>query len=219
MLYDAKEKIRKYNLFNDADVKKIIDIFQVTSDKQDDVMLGKISSAFRPIRERYEQLEESMQYEFRTLLRGFRDKYNYISQLVRLFDRELLEESIFVNYLITMLPTTGKTSVDISDKVKMDYYKLTKDFEDDISLVKDNAFEYMYQQQKGINPAVKPPEERDTLTEILDKINAQFPDVFTEADRVVLDMVVKQVVQNPDPRQQSMAKENDFSMFKQSLVF
>ena len=130
-----------------------------------------------------------MQYEFRTLLRGFRDKYNYISQLVRLFDRELLEESIFINYLITLLPKDSEYSVDISDKVKMDYYKLTKDFEDEISLVKDQSQEYMYQQQKGINPTVKPPEERDTLTEILDRINAQFPDIFTEDDRVVLDMV------------------------------
>jgi type I restriction enzyme R subunit len=217
MLYDAKEKIRKYNLYNDADLKKIIDIFQVSTNKQDDTMLGKLSSSFRPIIERYNDMEESMQYEFRTLLRGFRDKYNYISQLVRLFDRELLEESIFINYLITLLPKDSEVSVDISDKVKMDYYKLTKDFEDEISLVKDQSQEYMYQQQKGINPAVKPPEERNTLTEILDRINAQFPDVFTEGDRVVLDMVVKQVVQNPSGRQKSMARENDFAMFKQSL--
>lgn len=217
ILYDAKEKIRKYNLYNDADIKKIIDVFQVSTNKQDDTMLGKLSSSFRPIIERYNDMEESMQYEFRTLLRGFRDKYNYISQLVRLFDRELLEESIFINYLITLLPKDSEYSVDISDKVKMDYYKLTKDFEDEISLVKDQSQEYMYQQQKGINPTVKPPEERDTLTEILDRINAQFPDIFTEDDRVVLDMVVKQVVQNPSGRQKSMAKENDFAMFKQSL--
>lgn len=217
MLYDAKEKIRKYNLYNDADLKKIIDIFQVSTNKQDDIMLGKLSSSFRPIIERYNEMEESMQYEFRTLLRGFRNKYNYISQLVRLFDRELLEESIFINYLITLLPKDSEVSVDISDKVKMDYYKLTKDFEDEISLVKDQSQEYMYQQQKGINPAVKPPEERDNLTEILDRINAQFPDVFTEDDRVILDMVVKQVVQNPSGRQKSMAKENDFAMFNQSL--
>ena len=49
------------------------------------------------------------------------------------------------------------------------------------------------------------------------RINAQFPDVFTEDDRVILDMVVKQVVQNPSGRQKSMAKENDFAMFNQSL--
>lgn len=41
--------------------------------------------------------------------------------------------------------------------------------------------------------------------------------MFTEDDRVILDMVVKQVVQNPNARQKSMAKENDFAMFKNSL--
>lgn len=217
MLYDAKEKIRKYHLYNDSDVKKVIDLFQVSESHQDEVMLGKLSSLFRPIIERYNELEDTMRYEFRTLLRGFRDKYNYISQLVRLFDRELLGESLFINYLIHLIPSEGTRTVDISDKVQMDYYKLVKDFEDEITLTKENAPEYRYKQQKDINPAVKPPEEQDTLTGILNRINEQFPDAFNESDRVVLDMVIKQVVQNPNVRQKSMAKENDFAMFKQSL--
>lgn len=215
MLYDAKEKIRKYNLFNDADVKKIITMYESSTDKQDGTLLGKLASGFRPVIERYNQLDDTVRYEYRTLLRGFKDKYNYITQLIRLFDKDLLNESIFINYLITLIPKDGSKIVDISDKVRMDYYKLIKDNEESISLVKGENPEY--KQQQGINPAVKPPEERDTLTEILDKINAQFPDVFTEDDRVVLDMVVKRVVQNPNARQKSMAKENDFAMFKKSL--
>lgn len=215
MLYDVKEKIRKYNLYNDADVEKIISLYESSTDKQDDKLLGKLSSSFRPVIERYNQLDDTVKYEYRTLLRGFKDKYNYITQLIRLFDKELLEESIFINYLITLIPKDGSETVDISDKVRMDYYKLIKDNEESIDLVKGENPDY--KQQQGINPAVKPPEERDTLTEILDKINAQFPDVFTEDDRVILDMVVKQVVQNPNARQKSMAKENDFAMFKNSL--
>lgn len=165
--------------------------------------------------ERYNQLDDTVKYEYRTLLRGFKDKYNYITQLIRLFDKELLEESIFINYLITLIPNDGAETVDISDKVRMDYYKLIKDNQESIDLVKGQSPDY--KQQQGINPAVKPPEERDTLTEILDKINAQFPDVFTEDDIVVLDMVMREVVQHPNARHKSMAKENDFSMFKKSF--
>lgn len=67
------------------------------------------------------------------------------------------------------------------------------------------------------NPAFKPPEKEDKLTEILNKINAQFLDTFTEEDRVILDMIIKRVVQNPTPKQKLMAKNNDFAMFKRSL--
>lgn len=215
MLYDAKEKIRKYNVYNDEDVRKIVGLYESSTIQQDNQLLGKLSSRFRPVIERYSQLEESMRYEFRTLLRGFREKYNYITQLVRLFDRELLEESIFINYLITLIPRDSAEDIDISDKVRMDYYKLVKENEQDIRLIQGENPEY--HQQQGINPAIKPPEDRDTLTEILDKINAQFPDTFTGDDRVVLDMVVKRVVQSPNDRQKSLARENDFAMFQKSL--
>ncbi len=215
MLYDAKEKIRKYNLYNEADIQNMMTLYESSSKKQDENLLGKLSSSFRPVIERYNQLDDTVKYEFRTLLRSFREKYNYITQINRLFDRELLEESIFINYLITLLPKDGIEIVDISDKVQMDYYKLVQDNEESILLMQDEKSEY--NQQKQINPAIKPPEDRDTLTEILDKINAQFPDTFTDDDRVVLDMVIKKVVQKPSDRQKSMAKENDYAMFKNSL--
>lgn len=215
LLYDAKEKIRKYHLYNTDDVKKVISLYQSVSQLQDDKMLGRLANHFQSVIERYGQLENSVQYEFRTLLRGFREKYNYISQLVRLFDKELLSEYIFINYLISLLPKNGQETIDILDKVRMDYYKLIKDNEESIVLVEEGNAEY--KQQQSISPAVKPPEEKDTLTEILNKINSQFPDTFTEEDQVVLDLIVKQVIQNPSDRQRSIAKSNDYAMFKKSL--
>ena len=215
LLYDAKEKIRKYHLYNSNDVERVIALYQSVNDIQDEKLLGRLANSFQSIVGRYDQLADSVKYEFRTLLRGFREKYNYISQLVRLFDKELLSEYIFINYLISLLPTNSQEVVDISDKVRMDYYKLVKDNEESILLVKEES--PIYNQQKSINPAVKPPEEKDTLTEILNKINSQFPDVFTEEDQVILDLIVKQVVQNPSERQRSIAKSNDYAMFKNSL--
>lgn len=215
LLYDAKEKIRKYHLYNSNDVERVIALYQSANDIQDEKLLGRLANSFQSIVGRYDQLADSVKYEFRTLLRGFREKYNYISQLVRLFDKELLSEYIFINYLISLLPTNSQEVVDISDKVRMDYYKLVKDNEESILLVKEES--PIYNQQKSINPAVKPPEEKDTLTEILNKINSQFPDVFTKEDQVILDLIVKQVVQNPSERQRSIAKSNDYAMFKNSL--
>lgn len=117
--------------------------------------------------------------------------------------------------MISLLPKNSQEVIDISDKVRMDYYKLIYDNEGSITLVEEENLEY--NQQQGINPSVKPPEEKDTLTEILNKINSQFPEVFTDEDQVVLDMIVKQVVQNPSERQRSIAKSNDYAMFKNSL--
>ena len=215
MLYDAKEKIRKYKIYTDEDVLKVSGLYSKASIEQDGKLLGRLSAAFRSIIERYKELDDTVQYEFRTLLRGFKEKYNYISQLIRLFDKDLLEESIFVTYLINLLPIPGVDYVDIEDKIRMEYYKLTQDGFGSIDL--SSSDQSQYKQQEKINPTVKAPEENDSLTAIIEKINSQFPDTFTEDDRVILEMLVNQVVNNPTDKQRSLAKGNDFPMFKNSL--
>ncbi len=215
MLYDAKEKIRKYKIYTDEDVLKVSGLYSKASIEQDGKLLGRLSAAFRSIIERYKELDDTVQYEFRTLLRGFKEKYNYISQLIRLFDKDLLEESIFVTYLINLLPIPGVDYVDIEDKIRMEYYKLTQDDFGSIDL--SSSDQSQYKQQEKINPTVKAPEENDSLTAIIEKINSQFPDTFTEDDRVILEMLVNHVVNNPTEKQRSLAKGNDFPMFKNSL--
>ncbi|HFI0254928.1 TPA: type I restriction endonuclease subunit R [Streptococcus suis] len=216
MLYDAKDRLRKYLVYNDQDVEKILALYRKADDRQDERLLGQFTSAFRPVIERYGQLEESVQYEFRTLLRGFKDKYNYISQLIRLFDMDLLEESVFITNLISLLPKEGAGFVDIEDKVRLDYYKLQQDFEGAIKLVSEGV--PIYTQQKGINPAVKTPEETDSLTAIIERINSQFPDVFTDKDRVAIFSAIRDAtINNPDEKQRAMARGNDFAMFSKSL--
>lgn len=215
MLYAAKNKIREYKLYSDAEVEAFLSLYVVPSNMQDATLLGKVTSSFEPISKRYDALDETEQYEYRTLLRGFRDKYNYITQISRFFDKELLQESIFINYLIALLPSSKSTTVDISDKVRMDYYKLVHDTVESIELVKSETS--VYAQQKSINPAVKGPEERETLTMILDKINSEFPDTFTDDDRVVLDLIFKSVIDQPTAIQKNFARENNFAMFEKSF--
>lgn len=49
-----------------------------------------------------------------------------MAQLDRTFDVQLLEESIFTNYLLKFIPLNQRERVDISDKLKLEYYKLKR---------------------------------------------------------------------------------------------
>lgn len=215
ILYDAKARLRNYGVYNDFDVKKVIYIYEETNTEQDDKLLGRLAASFKSVIDRYNELDEETQYEFRTLLRSFKDKYNYIAQLMRMFDKELLEESIFITYLITLIPRPGVESVDIKDKVKMDYYKLKQDTFESINLISGEDSEY--NQQQGINPVIKLPEDKDTLTSIIDTINSRFPDTFTASDKVVMEMVYNHFAKNPTSHQKSLARHNDYNMFRKSL--
>ncbi|MCU5092050.1 type I restriction endonuclease subunit R [Bacillus toyonensis] len=215
MIYDAQSRIRKYNLYSDEDIQKVLSLYNKEKAKQDAQDLGKLASAYKPIIDRYSDIEESQQYEYRVLLRGFVKSYNYVTQLTALFDKELLEEVIFIEYLIRFLPKANVERVDLTDKVRMEYYKLHKDFEGQIALVAETLT--MMNNQKEINATVKPPEEKDTLEAILDKLNSEFEGELSEGDKIVFNQIAEHVVNHPDERQINLAKNNSWDMFNNSL--
>ncbi|HHY6472062.1 TPA: type I restriction endonuclease subunit R, partial [Enterococcus faecium] len=135
LIYDTQSKLRKFNVYNQGDIERVMKLVKQAQKQQNERLLGRISSMFKPIMDRYEEMNKDNQYQFRVTLRNFGKWYDYISQLDRLFDMELLEERIFTGYLLKFLPKETRENIDISDKVKLEYYKLRQDFSGEIHLV------------------------------------------------------------------------------------
>ncbi|MET1171696.1 type I restriction endonuclease subunit R [Paenibacillus amylolyticus] len=217
LVYDTQSKLRKYNIYNQDDVDQVLNLVKQAQKRQDERLLGRISSLFKPIVQRYEELTKDVQYEFRVTLRNFGKWYNYISQLDRTFDMELLKESIFTNYLLKFVPKEQREKVDITDKVKLEYYKLQKDFEGEIMLVAESTESGVLTNPKEINAIIKPPEERNSLEEIIHRINERFPGDFTEGDKVLIETLYKSFKDEPDLKVVNMAKNNSSEMFEKNL--
>ncbi|MEH7210088.1 DEAD/DEAH box helicase family protein, partial [Priestia megaterium] len=64
LVYDTSEKLKKYHVYKKTDIHSVMKIYQA-GNKQDATTLGILSSAFKPIIERYEELDENKRYEFR----------------------------------------------------------------------------------------------------------------------------------------------------------
>lgn len=214
LIYDTKEKLRKYNIYNDEDVANVIKLVKQADNKQDERLLGRISSSFKPALDRYMDLNEDVQYDFRVTLRNFNKWYNYISQLIRTFDMGLLEESIYTNYLIKFIPKEDRERIDLKDKVRLEYYKLSQDFQGDISLIQEEGELY---NPEEVNASIKPPDEREQLDEIIKRVNERFPDDFTDDDIVIIERLHQSFVDEPDPKIVNMVKNNSSEMFKESL--
>lgn len=217
LIYDTQAKLRKYNVYNQADIDTVIKLVKQAQKKQDERLLGKVSSQFKPILQRYEELSEGLKYEFRVTLRNFGKWYNYISQLDRTFDMELLEESIFTNYLLKFIPNEQREKVDIKDKISMEYYKIQKDFEGEIFLVSEDPDYGMLKNPKQINAGINPLDDRNSLEEIIFKVNERFPNNFTDKDKVLLEEIYRSFVDDPDKKLINMAKNNDAQMFEKTL--
>lgn len=217
LIYDTQSKLRKYNIYNQEDIDQVLKLVRQAQKRQDEKLLGRISSLFKPVIQRYEELPKDTQYQFRVTLRNFGKWYSYISQLDRTFDMQLLEENIYTNYLLKFIPREQKEKVDVADKVKLEYYKLQKEFSGDIFLVAEDPDSGRLTNKQQVDAGIKPPDERDSLDEIIHRVNERFPDDFTEKDKVLLEALYRSFENNPDRKIVSMAKNNSQEMFVDSL--
>ena len=217
LIYDTQSKLRKYNVYNQGDIDQVLKLIRQAQKRQDEKLLGRISSLFKPVIQRYEELAKDTQYQFRVTLRNFGKWYSYISQLDRTFDMQLLEENIYTNYLLKFIPREQREKVDVADKVKLEYYKLQKEFSGDIFLVAEDPESGQLTNRQQIDAGIKPPDERDSLDEIIHRVNERFPDDFTEKDKVLLEALYRSFENNPDMKVVSMAKTNTQEMFVENL--
>lgn len=214
MVYDTKNKLRKYMVYNQKDVDDIMKVYN-RKGPQNDRLLGQFTSALKPMIDRYFDLEDSQQYEFRVTLRNFVKWYSYITQLTRMFDRSLHEEFIFAKYLIKFIPKEERDLIELDDKIKLEFFQVKKEFEGDVSLTPDTV-DGQLENVKEVDANPKPPEESEFLEAIIKKVNERFQGEFTDSDRVVVEEIYKKAIRgNVKLRQQ--AQNNSQQMFEDNL--
>ncbi|MDY3359709.1 MAG: type I restriction endonuclease subunit R, partial [Clostridium celatum] len=213
LIYDTKNIIRNFKLFNDNDIDKFIKI-NYKKGKQNYTDLGKMTSLFKPVIERYNELNEESRYEFKKAIRNFNKWYSYIIQITRMFDKDLHKEYSFTAYLEKLLPKVKGKDVDLEGKLKLEFYKLEQTFKGDISLNPQNT-EIILPNPKTITGGAKPTDDESTLEEIISKINEKYQGIFTEGDRVIVETMYRKCTK--DKALKKYAKNNDAEIFEQSI--
>lgn len=142
---------------------------------------------------------------FKSTLSRFNRIYSFITQVCRLFDKDIHKFSIYAKFFSMMLPKGGSEKVYIDDKVLLEYYKLEKDFDGSIKLEPTS---------EGFTPitgeAGRREKQKDPLTIIIDKINEKYGTAFTEMDKVLLQIENDYAVQD---KWKNYAQNNDFKTF------
>ena len=164
--------------------------------------------------ERFQQLSDDDQDQARDYIRKFNGAYSYVTQLVRLHDRELFNEFQYTSNLVRLLPRGRIEIVDIEDKIRLEYAKLTETFSGQIRL---NEKSPVFVPVGSIKPKV-PSKKQDTLQNIIDKVNERFEGEFTDADRVIIEGIYQMFMRDSDVKKfKKYAKDNSTEMFVKSL--
>ena len=215
-VYDLRNKVRNYMLYSYDDVDAFNKFMTAQrGKKQDPAALGKLTAMFRPVIARYQELSEEDRFTARDYVRKFNGAYSYITQLVRLHDKDLFNEYQYTMHLARLLPRPNDDDfVDIEDKVKLEYAKLNETFKGAIVLDEKPV---ILTPSNNIDPKL-PNKKKDTLQSIIDKVNERFSGNFTDSDRVIIEGIYQMFMKDSDVKKfKKYAKDNSTEMFVQSL--
>lgn len=204
VLYDLKNTLDKYRIYAQAEIDAFADLYYST-EEQDAKTMGKLSSILVPAHDRYLAANEEDSQIFRTTLARFNRIYGFISQVCRMFDRNLHKFSIYAKFLYKVLPKEKGPYITIDDKVLLEYYRLEKEFDGSISLSGNEGGLGGIKGEAGARP-----KKSNSLAEIIAAINEKFGTNFTEMDKVLEQIQADFLA---DEKLVSFAHNNDEAMF------
>ena len=204
VLYDLKNTLDKYRIYTQMEIDAFADLYY-SADEQDAKTMGKLSSILVPAHDRYLAANEEDSQIFRTTLARFNRIYGFISQVCRMFDRDLHKFSVYAKFLYKVLPKEKGPYITIDDKVLLEYYRLEKEFDGSISLSGNEGGLGGIKGEAGARP-----KKSNSLAEIIAAINEKYGTNFTEMDKVL-----EQIQQDflADEKLVSFAQNNDEAMF------
>jgi type I restriction enzyme, R subunit len=216
-VYDLWRKLQEFGLYTKDESDSFSAIMNAASGKkkQDATTIGKISSLLKPVVDRYDDLETDKRLLARDTMMKFERCYAFVTQLVRIADKDLFKDYLFVSHLLHLLPKTKDERIDITDKIQLEYAQLKESFHGAISLEDGGG---VLKPGKGAEPVGKE-KKVDTLDRIVNKVNEQYDGDFGPADKVAIDSVFKMLMDDKvvKERLKDYAKTNDVNMFIKSI--
>lgn len=214
LIYDTRKLIRDFGLYNDEDIATFLKLF-AKKEKQTASDLGKLTSLFKPIISKYNDLPEDKRFDYKKTVRNFVKWYSYITQISRMFDKRLHEEFTFCQYLVKLLPRATSKDVDLDDKLRLEFYKLEKEFKGNITLNPTQEDKTLVNVKK-LKTGGTGKDEDVLLDLIITNINEKFGGNFTDADKVLVEIIYDKSIKN-NKRLAAYAKKNDEAVFTQSI--
>ena len=209
LLYKVQREMRNYRIYDDTDISGFCDVY-FAKGAQGDEAQGLLASKLLPAVEKYQERSGDDRYQIRRTMRNFCKWYRYVSQVVRMFDKDLHREYVYCSFLVGMLLPEVVPMADIEKMLKLEMYKLEKTFDGDISLG-DESGVYAPAEPKGASK----PEDKNPLDEIIERINELYKGNFTDADRVMIGALADKLRGNQ--KLANMALSSDPQIFAESI--
>lgn len=185
-LYEILGKLDYLNVYEEDEVDRVIDMFFENKSREfiDPIMDTCV--------ERYKELDEEDQVEFKSGVKSFIRTYNFLSAILPIGQIEWTKKSIFFELLVHRLPTPrdDKGIEEIIESIDLESYRLEK--QNELNIVLENKDGETSSNQAGTARPFEPDMES------LDIIIANFNDIFGNIDWNDKDNVARQIKEFPE---------------------
>jgi len=187
-LYELEEKLLDYEVFELSDVNEFVEAY-MKAEKQ-----PVLHNLLHPIVQDYNKLTMEDKVGFKKVLRRYQSIYSFLSQLIPFTDVGLEKLYLFNKFLNKKLPTINNPlPFTVLEDVDMDSYKIVDKGETSVGIVGEGEL-------KPISESVGEyyPDEKSRLSKIIDDMNDAFGTDFTDDDKVFLERVKNNLLENKE---------------------
>lgn len=190
-LYDMIDDIKGYHLFTLYQVDEFCKIFFDPKETED----HKIHPIIDVVVNQYnEKLDEDQKEEYKSKIQSFIRLYTYISQISPFTEVDWEKHFVFLRFLNKKLPIIDLKQISLVDTVDLDSLRIQKIGESTLSL-EDKPGEV---DGIGDGPGGKGEEEKELLSQIIEKINTIYGLDLKEEDKVTLQHIDKRMKESEE---------------------
>jgi type I restriction enzyme R subunit len=207
-IYDIKNVLDSFMLYLDREIEAFAKVFFKETKNRGNIDLAKLNSFIDPAVDRYNALtEEQDKMDFKGALAKFIRLYSFLTHIIKLGDEKLHKFYAYAKALIRKLPRdAGERTPNLDNEVLLQYYRLQKSYEGTIELVKEDGV--LYGKTSGTGLSLE--DEKEKLSEIIQKLNERLGTNFTEMDKV-LEQFVQDMASNEE---MVLRAKNPLDLFK-----
>ncbi len=163
-----------------------------------------------PAVDRFKQIEEEPQDEFKKGLTAYVRLYSFLSQITPFQDVELEKLYSYGRFLLNKLPKSDYTErLKLDNEVALEYYRLQKIGEGDLVLQVQGEHSLEPTKEVGIS---RPKDEKDRLSNFINVLNDKYGTEFTDADKLYFEQLEQALYENEDLK--TRAQNNPIENFK-----
>lgn len=204
IVYDLYHFLASYHLWTDKEIEGFAKVFFTEQKKQTNLDFSKLNAYLDPAVGRFNELDEEDKLEVRARMNKFTRNYDFLTHIIRYDDERLHRFAAYARLLVRKLHIDGDPAPSLEDEVALQYYRLQQVYEGSIDLTDEEG-------ELSNNPDMggASEDEKDTLSNILSKLNDRWGTEFTHMDKVIEQLTEDMV---DDPEVQSRAR-NSLDMF------